>query len=204
MNSFIDGIKRDRWYGEGDAIQSYLMKHYLFFDNETVKYHLVASRKDPVTSHSNTIMDYTFYWFLSIYDYYMYSGDKDFVTQLYPRMQSMMDYVLGRTNANGMVEGMTGDWVFVDWADGYLTRKANSPLSKSCSARVWKPWRFCAGLAGNTADKTKYEKLASALRSSWNPLSGMSRNRRWYTTAFRASRGSPLPVTPICSLSSII
>ena len=24
-------------------------------------------------------------------------------TQLYPRMQSMMDYVLGRTNANGMV-----------------------------------------------------------------------------------------------------
>ena len=31
--------------------------------------------KDPVTSHSNTIMDYTFYWFLSVYDDYMYSGE---------------------------------------------------------------------------------------------------------------------------------
>ncbi len=121
---FIDGIKRDRWVWSGDAIQSYLMNYYLFFDNETVKRTIWLLRgKDPVTSHSNTIMDYTFYWFLSIYDYYMYSGDKDFVTQLYPRMQSMMDYVLGRTNANGMVEGMTGDWVFVDWADGYLDKK---------------------------------------------------------------------------------
>ena len=96
--------------------------------------------KDPVTSHSNTIMDYTFYWFLSIYDYYMYSGDKDFVTQLYPRMQSMMDYVLGRTNANGMVEGMTGDWVFVDWADGYLDKKANSLLKQIL---------FCRSLENN-------------------------------------------------------
>ena len=31
---FIDGIKRDRWVWSGDAIQSYLMNYYLFFDNE--------------------------------------------------------------------------------------------------------------------------------------------------------------------------
>ncbi|MCQ4921316.1 alpha-rhamnosidase, partial [Phocaeicola vulgatus] len=75
--------------------------YYLFFDNETVKPTIWLLRgKDPETSHSTTIMDYTFYWFLSIYDYYMYSGDKDIVTQLSPRMQSMRDYVLGRTNAN--------------------------------------------------------------------------------------------------------
>ena len=34
---FIDGIKRDRWVWSGDAIQSYLMNYYLFFDNKTVK-----------------------------------------------------------------------------------------------------------------------------------------------------------------------
>ena len=32
-------------------------------------------------------------------------------------MQSMMDYVLGRTNANGMVEGMTGDSIGVGSAN---------------------------------------------------------------------------------------
>lgn len=122
-----------------------------------------------MTSHSNTIMDYTFYWFLSIYDYYMYSGDKDFVTQLYPRMQSMMDYVLGRTNANGMVEGMTGDWVFVDWADGYLDKKGELSFEQVLFCKSLETMALCASLAGNTADKTKYEKLASALRSKLEP-----------------------------------
>jgi hypothetical protein len=68
---FIDGIKRDRWIWSGDAYQSYLMNYYSFFDSPAVTRTLLALRgKDPVTSHINTIMDYTFYWFLGIYDYY--------------------------------------------------------------------------------------------------------------------------------------
>src|SRR5690242_6959824 len=90
---FIDGIKRDRWIWSGDAFQSYLMNYYLMNDDKTVKRTIYALRgKDPVTSHVNTIMDYTFYWFLSIYDYYLYSGDTDFIRQIYPRMQTMMDF----------------------------------------------------------------------------------------------------------------
>lgn len=61
---FIDGIKRDRWVWSGDAIQSYLMNYYLFFDSDAVKRTIWLLRgKDPVTSHSNTIMDYTFIGF---------------------------------------------------------------------------------------------------------------------------------------------
>jgi hypothetical protein len=41
-----------------------LMNYYLFFDNEAVKRTIWLLRgKDPVTSHTNTIMDYTFFWF---------------------------------------------------------------------------------------------------------------------------------------------
>jgi hypothetical protein len=40
----------------------------------------------------------------------MYTGDKALPDPSVPRMQTLMDYVLGRTNASGMVEGMTGDW----------------------------------------------------------------------------------------------
>lgn len=37
------------------------MNYYLFFDSETVKRTIWQLRgKDPVTSHINTIMDYTF------------------------------------------------------------------------------------------------------------------------------------------------
>lgn len=167
---FIDGIKRDRWVWSGDAIQSYLMNYYLFFDSESVKRTIWLLRgKDPVTSHSNTIMDYTFYWFLSVYDYYMYSGDRHFVSQLYPRMQTLMDYVLGRTNTNGMVEGMTGDWVFIDWADGYLDKKGELSFEQVLFCKSLETMALCADLVGDAADKAKYTGLAGALKAKLEP-----------------------------------
>ena len=115
---FMDGIKRDRWTWSGDAIQSYLMNYYLRFDTECVKRTIRQLRgKDPVTAHINTIMDYTFYWFKSILDYYQYTGDADFVREMWPRMVTLMDYVEGRLNEQGMAEGQPDDWIFVDWVD---------------------------------------------------------------------------------------
>jgi alpha-L-rhamnosidase len=167
---FIDGIKRDRWTWSGDAYQSYLMNYYLFFDAQTVQNTIWVLRgKDPVTSHSNTIMDYTFYWFLSIYDYYKFTGDTHFIQQVYPRMQSMMDYVLGRTNKNGMVEGQTGDWVFVDWADGYMDKHGELSYEQVLFCKSLETMALCADLAKNNADKAKYDGLATALRSKLEP-----------------------------------
>lgn len=171
---FIDGIKRDRWVWSGDAIQSYLMNYYLFFDKESVKRTIWLLRgKDPVTSHSNTIMDYTFYWFQSIYDYYMYTGDRHFVSQIYPRMQTMMEYVLGRTNPNGMVEGMTGDWIFVDWADGYLDKHGELSFEQVLFCKSLETMALCATLTDNKNDEQHYTHLASTLRAKlelafWN------------------------------------
>ena len=167
---FIDGIKRDRWVWSGDAIQSYLMNYYLFFDSESVKRTIWLVRgKDPVTSHTNTIMDYTLYWFLSIYDYYIYSGDKEFVAQIYPRMQTLMDYVLGRTNQNGMLEGMTGDWVFVDWADGYLDKKGELSFEQVLFCKSLETMSLCANLVDNKNDIEKYSGLADNLRQKLLP-----------------------------------
>ena len=115
---FMDGIKRDRWTWSGDAIQSYLMNYYLHFDCETVKRTIRQLRgKDPVTAHVNTIMDYTFYWFMSVLDYYKYTADIAFVREMYPRMRTLMDYVLGRLDTEGFAEGRPDDWIFIDWVD---------------------------------------------------------------------------------------
>ena len=167
---FIDGIKRDRWVWSGDAIQSYLMNYYLFFDTESVKRTIWLLRgKDPVTAHTNTIMDYTFYWFISVYDYYMYSGDKHFVTQIYPRMQTLMDYVLGRTNANGMVEGLPGDWVFIDWADGYLDKRGEVAFEQVLFCKSLETMALCAALVQDGHGAETYTALAGGLREKLRP-----------------------------------
>jgi len=169
---FIDGIKRDRWVWSGDAYQSYLMNYYLFFDKETVTRTLYALRgKDPVTGHINTIMDYTFYWFLGIYDYYLYTGDKTFIVQNYDRMKSLMDYVLNRRNKNGLLEWMPGDWIFIDWAAG-LSKKGEVSFEQLLFARSLETMALCAGIVNDTA-ATTYRNLSDNIRQQlftvyWN------------------------------------
>ncbi|GEO04413.1 alpha-rhamnosidase [Adhaeribacter aerolatus] len=162
---FIDGIKRDRWIWSGDAYQSYLMNYYLLFDSPSVTRTLLAQRgKDPVTSHINTIMDYTFYWFLGINDYYQYTGDKSFVKQFYPRMQSLMEFALNRRNKNGMVEGLAGDWVFIDWADG-LSKQGEVSFEQLLLCRSLETMALCANIAQDQEGARRYNELAAELKA---------------------------------------
>ncbi|MEK0316768.1 alpha-L-rhamnosidase-related protein [Cohnella sp. 56] len=115
---FLDGIKRDRWVWSGDAYQAFLMNYYSFFDLDVTRRTLIALRgKDPLVMHFNTILDYSLYWFVSLYDYYLYTGDVAFVRQYYDRAVSLMDFCLAQRNAEGLIEGRPQDWVFIDWAD---------------------------------------------------------------------------------------
>ena len=174
---FIDGIKRDRWIWSGDAYQSYLMNYYLTNDSPTVERTLLALRgKDPVTAHINTIMDYTFYWFLGIYDYYQYTGDKNFIKQLYPRMQSLMEYCLSRRNENGMMQGLSGDWIFIDWAEG-LSKKGEVSFEQLLLARSLEAMAVCAEIAGDDTNISKYKTLGADMKAKiftkyWNPEKG--------------------------------
>lgn len=170
---FIDGIKRDRWIWSGDAYQSYLMNYYLCFDNETVKRTTYALRgKDPVTGHINTIMDYTFFWFLGIYDYYLYTGDMNFIAQNYDRMKTLMDYVLARRNKDGLIEWMPGDWIFIDWAAG-LSKKGEVSFEQLLFARSLETMALCANIANDNDAATQYNSLADDMRKKlfdiyWN------------------------------------
>ena len=171
---FMDGIKRDRWTWSGDAIQSYLMNYYLRFDTECVKRTIRQLRgKDPVTAHVNTIMDYTFYWFKSILDYYQYTGDADFVREMWPRMVTLMDYVEGRLNADGMAEGQADDWIFVDWVDFPMHKRGTLCFEQILLMKALETMALCADIVfGDSvatsvyaASHKKYRILAEQLRN---------------------------------------
>ena len=167
----IEGIKRDRWMWSGDAIQSYLMNYYAFMDAPVVRRTIWALRgKDPVRQHINTILDYTFYWFNSVYDYYLYTGDSRFLRSIYPRMQSLMAWVEGRLNGRGMVEGKKGDWVFVDWSPQQMSKSGELAFEQMVYLRSLEAMRLCAGIVGNKADAEKYGKRADDLRMLLTPV----------------------------------
>ncbi len=183
---FMDGIKRDRWTWSGDAIQSYLMNYYLRFDTECVKRTIRQLRgKDPVTAHINTIMDYTFYWFKSVLDYYMYTGDIAFVREIYPKMQTLMQYVLGRLNSDGMAEGQPDDWIFVDWVDFPMHKRGTLCFEQILLCKAFETMQTCAAVlrdnplqnppqgsittAEYAGDADKFGKLAADLKAKLKP-----------------------------------
>lgn len=115
---FLDGIKRDRWVWAGDAWQTLFVNHYLFFDQEVEKRTLTAlGGKKPFTMHINAIMDYTFFWIMSLWEYYVTYGDTDYLGQIYPQLEEVMRFCMGRRSADGFMRQNPGDWIFIDWAD---------------------------------------------------------------------------------------
>jgi hypothetical protein len=113
----LDGIKRDRWVWSADAYQSFFVNRYLFFDQNLEKRTLIAlGGKKPFKQHINTIMDYTFFWVISMYDYYRTYGDKKFLEQMAPQIVEVMDFCLGRVDEDGFIRGKKDDWIFIDWA----------------------------------------------------------------------------------------
>ncbi|WP_435132756.1 alpha-rhamnosidase [Formosa sp. A9] len=180
---FIDGIKRDRWIWSGDAYQSYLMNYYLFFDSPSVERTLVALRgKEPVTAHINTIMDYSLYWFVGVYDYYLYTGDTKFIKTYYPRMKSLMEYCLGRRNKNGFLEPLEGDWVFIDWADG-LPKTGEVSFEQMLLVRSLEAMAVSAEIAGESEDYKAYKNLAEDLKTKlfdifWDEAENVMKHQR--------------------------
>ncbi len=115
---FIDGIKRDKWIWSGDAYQSFFVNQYLMADPDINRRTLLALRgNDPLTTHINTILDYTLYWILGIKSHEEAYGDLEFVGQIYPKMCTLMEFCESQLEEHGFLTGREGDWIFIDWAD---------------------------------------------------------------------------------------
>ena len=73
--------------------------------------------KPPVVHFMNHIMEYSFYWVIGLYDYYMYVGDTPFLRRMIPTAKRIIEFTRTRKSESGLIEGKEGDWVFVDWAN---------------------------------------------------------------------------------------
>ena len=115
---FLDGAKRDRWIWGGDAYICQHVNRYLTADREIEKRTILALRGNvPVTTHINTILDYSLIWILSVKTYYESYGDSLFIKEIYPKIRETMDFLLSMTDNNGFITGRDNDWIFIDWAE---------------------------------------------------------------------------------------
>jgi hypothetical protein len=115
---FLDGIKRDGWIWSGDAYQSIFINRYLLGDPGVERRTLTALRgNDPMTGHINTIVDYSLLWVMGVKAHVETFKDTDFLTQIFPKVKSLMDFCAKRQDGHGFLTGKDRDWTFIDWAE---------------------------------------------------------------------------------------
>ena len=168
--AFFDGIKRDRWVWSGDAYQSYFVNYYLTKDKDTVKRTIRMLRgRDPLIQHTNTIVDYSFYWICSIWDYYYFTKDREFVSEIYPDMLSMMKFIEGRLDKDGMYTTRNGDWVFIDWS-AFDPKEGPLCAEQMLLSRAYAAMSSCAELLCDTVTAVRCKERAEYVKDRVNKL----------------------------------
>ena len=67
------------------AYQCLFVNRYLFLDRDLERRTLIAlGGKTPFKVHINTIMDYSFFWIINLYEYYRTYVDRKFMEQIRP------------------------------------------------------------------------------------------------------------------------
>jgi hypothetical protein len=82
-----------------------------------------------------------------------------------------MDYCQSRRNKNGLVEGLSGDWTFIDWAAG-LSKKGEISFEQMLFARSLETMSLCAEIANDQANAADYKKQAADLKKKYLPFTG--------------------------------
>ncbi len=173
---FIDGIKRDKWIWSGDAYQSIHINPYLLADPSIDRRTLTALRgNDPMTTHINTITDYSMLWLMGVWDHCRLYKDLDYLRAMYPRMQSLMDFLRSQTDEAGFFTGRPGDWIYIDWAD--LDKEGPLGAEQMLYACCWRDMAGAAALLGREGDGAFYEDQAARLEKAiekayWDPEKG--------------------------------
>ena len=70
----------------------------------------------------------------------------DFVREMWPRMVTLMDYVEGRLNADGMAEGKPDDWIFVDWVDFPMHKRGTLCFEQILLMKAMETMSVCADI----------------------------------------------------------
>lgn len=157
----IDGIKRDRWCWGGDAYESYLCDYYLFFDKEAVTRTLnLLIGNGNFDLHVNTIPDYTSLTVIGVWDYYMHTGDVEYIKAIYPQLERIYRYTCSRLNSDGFIDNYERDWIFIDWSDDLDKDGAMSAEQ----ILLWKMTKVMANLGDVVGVNTEnYVKAAADL-----------------------------------------
>lgn len=130
---YVDCPSREKGQYLGDATVTSLAQLYLTGDTRLYKKYLkdfaLSSAICPglmavaPCSHMQEIADFSLLWPYQLLNYYLHSGDKDFLERMLPIAEGILAYFQKFERDDGLLENVKDKWNLVDWPeqmrDGY-------------------------------------------------------------------------------------
>lgn len=113
MGEYVwDGIKRDRMIWLGDLHPEASVIYSVFGADESIRRSLDRTRAEyPDGKWINTLPSYSFWWIINLYDWYMHTGDREY-------LESNLDYVrtIAKLAYDVAIANPAHFSFFVDWS----------------------------------------------------------------------------------------
>lgn len=110
---YLDAPKRDRFLWTGDSRMHALINYYTFGDTALFEYcwDELAKIQRPdggicsaYGDNCSMLWDYVAWYIIAFYDYYMFTGNKDFFVKHKVSIEKATDYLTSLTNENGVID----------------------------------------------------------------------------------------------------
>lgn len=104
-----------------------------------------------------------------LWKYYMYSGDKELLEELYPHIKKYIDYCNSTANNDGMLVLQSGPWNWIDWGNNkdIVTGSTNTVVNASYILLLDAVINI-ADLIGETPDISYYKSLQTKVKDNFN------------------------------------
>ena len=110
---------------------------------------------------------WSFMWLLQVYDHYKYTGDLEFLTEMFGAVKETLARCEKMTDSRGLFD-MQGAWNLIEWAnndlDFYGEVTGNNVMLSHCYRRAAE----MAGILGELALSVYYNERATAYRDAVN------------------------------------
>lgn len=181
-DQYYDCPDRERGQWWGDVSEQILYSFYLY-DTSANKLTRKAFRELMNTQKANGSLyttapgtrfhlpDQNLAAVAMLWKYYMYTGDKGFLQELYPQIKKYIQFCASTCNSDGMMILQGGDaWNWIDWGDnrGSVDVGSANTIFNSLYINVLDMAINTADLLGQAGDKTYYQGLQTKVKTNFN------------------------------------
>jgi len=174
-DAYTDCPWRERAQWWGDARVEAMTNYYAFGDLHLIRQGIrqigQSQKEDGITAcfwpgtYDNPIPAFSLYWVMSLWDYYLFSGDSAFVSEMFPKVQKLLEWFEAHEDEYNLLSDLP-HWNFIDWTNTNL--KGTVTAHNCLYYRALQDASALARAAGDPVSARRYYKKAKAIKEAIN------------------------------------